>query len=70
MSPHAEGMKGTHHTDIVHIQAKKGKEKGGGNNPETMLERRTANNHAHLENIRPLTAQISYVKYCQNELKE
>ena len=61
MSPHAEGKKGTRHTDIVYTVEKRGRV--GGNNPKTVLKHRMAPQqtegiHAHVGNGRPLTAQV------------
>ena len=39
MSPHAEGRKGTHRTNIIYIVPKR-EGWGGGDNPETMLKNR------------------------------
>ena len=60
MSPHAEGKKGTHDTDVIYmVETNTG---GGVKNSQTMLEgwialQRTRGNHAHVDDRRPLSAQ-------------
>ena len=59
-SHHAEGKKGTSHTDVVYTVQKR--EGGGGGNPETILVGRmalqqTRGIHAHVDKRRPLNAQ-------------
>ena len=60
MSPHAEGKKGTCHSDTIYtVETREG---GGGNNPETMVEHRTPLQqtqgiHVHVDNRRTLTVQ-------------
>ena len=61
MSPHAEGKKGTRHTDIIYtVETREGR--GGGDNPETMLEgrivlQRTRGIHTHVNNRRRQAAE-------------
>ena len=64
MNHHAEGKKGTHHTDIIYRVETRGG--GGGEYPETMLKGRTAEHQVHQGSTRMWTTEDRWLHRLTN----